>query len=176
MVRDSEWLFKSLFSSWIEIYPKNNYKLIILHNITAKPNNNFKGQSLDTRLTNSCSRFDSDDIFQQLPRHKSHAQSLALLPIRLPTLISHAIVWPIDFPKLIPFDIFCKPWIKYPALLLSQEGQQNSLFARPMWTAWQELSDAAFQKNKLIVIFSSWSKNPSLLLPKINILLTMDRK
>lgn len=168
MVRESEWSFKSLLSSWTEIYPKNNCSLIISQNIVAKSNNSFQ--------TNSCSRFDSDDIFHQLPRHKSHAQSLERLPIRLPTLISHAIVWTIDFPKLIPFDIFCRPWIKYPTLLLSQEGrQQNSLFARPMWTAWQELSDAAFQKNKLIVIFSSWSKNPSLLLPKMNILLSMDR-
>ena len=156
MVRDSEWSFKSLFSSWTEIYPKSNCRLIILHNIAAKPNNSFKGQSVDTRLKNSCSRFDSDDIFQQLPRHKSHAQSLALLPIRLPILISHAIVWPIDFPKLIPFDIFCRPWIKYPALLLSQEGQQNSLFARPMTgIKWRSISEKQINSHFLIMIQKS---------------------
>ena len=57
MVRESEWSFKSLLSSWTEIYPKNNCSLIILHNIAAKPNNNFQ--------TNSCSRFDSDDVSHQ---------------------------------------------------------------------------------------------------------------
>lgn len=160
MVRDSEWLFKSLFSSWTEIYPKNNYRLIILHNITAKPNNNFKGQSLDTRLTNSCSCFDSDDIFQQQPRHKSHAQSLALLPIRLPTFISHAIVWPIDFSQAYTLWYFFRPWIKYPTLLLSQEGrQQNSLFATNVDSItgikWCSISEKQIRSHFLIMIQKS---------------------